>query len=76
MANRTSVKLYKWDEMPKERVTDVISRRVITGDRVMLAHVYLDAGSVVPTHSHENEQVTYILKGALRFWIAPCDCFG
>ena len=35
----------------------------------MLAHVYLQAGSVVPKHSHENEQVTYILEGALRFWI-------
>ena len=69
MPDRSSVTLYKWGEMPKERVTDVISRRVITGDRVMLAHVYLDAGSVVPKHSHENEQVTYILEGALRFWI-------
>jgi len=65
----TSVKHFRWDDMPKESVTDVISRRLITGDRIMLAHVYLDAGSVVPTHSHENEQITYILQGALRFWI-------
>ena len=35
----------------------------------MLAHVYLDAGAVVPRHSHDNEQITYILEGALRFWI-------
>jgi quercetin dioxygenase-like cupin family protein len=68
MAKR-SVKHFRWDDIPKETVTDVISRRLITGDRVMLAHVYLDAGSVVPTHSHENEQMTYILEGALRFWI-------
>ncbi len=69
MGERATVTLYKWAEMPKETVTDAISRRVITGDRVMIAHVYLDAGSVVPKHSHENEQVTYILEGALRFWI-------
>ena len=55
--------------MPKERVTDSISRRLVTGDRMMLAHVYLDKGAIVPKHSHENEQITYILEGALRFWI-------
>jgi quercetin dioxygenase-like cupin family protein len=36
---------------------------------MMLAHVYLTKGSVVPQHSHENEQLTYILEGALHFWI-------
>lgn len=42
---------------------------MITGDRIMLAHVYLDKGCVVPKHSHENEQLTYILEGAMRFWV-------
>jgi quercetin dioxygenase-like cupin family protein len=36
---------------------------------MMLTHVYLDKGAIVPRHSHENEQFTYILEGALRFWI-------
>ena len=58
---------YKWDEMPKEKVTDMLERRLITGDRMMLAHVYLKKGCVVPKHSHENEQLTYILEGALLF---------
>ena len=60
---------YRWDDMPKERVSDLLQRRLITGDRMMLAHVYLDKGCIVPKHSHENEQLTYILQGALRFWI-------
>lgn len=55
--------------MPRETVTPVISRRIITGDGMMIAHVYLKRGAVVPTHSHENEQITYILEGALRFWL-------
>lgn len=55
--------------MPKEVVTDSISRRLITGDDMMLAHVYLDKGAIVPQHSHHNEQLTYIIEGALRFWI-------
>ena len=60
---------HRWDEMPKERVTDLLERRLITGERIMLTHVYLYKGCVVPRHSHENEQFTYILEGALRFWI-------
>jgi quercetin dioxygenase-like cupin family protein len=63
------VRHFRWDDMPKEVVTGSISRRLITGDDMMLAHVYLDKGAVVPKHSHHNEQLTYILEGALRFWI-------
>ena len=69
MPEQTSVKFFRWSDMPKERVTDQISRRLVTGDRMMLAHVYLDKGSIVPKHSHENEQLTWILEGALHFWI-------
>lgn len=53
--------------MEKERVNDMLDRRLITGERMMLAHVYLKKGCIVPKHSHENEQITYILEGALRF---------
>lgn len=58
---------YRWDDMPRERVTDMLDRKLITGDRMMLAHVYLKKGCIVPKHSHDNEQLTYILEGALRF---------
>jgi quercetin dioxygenase-like cupin family protein len=60
---------HRWDEMEKEAVTEAIARRIINGDRMMLTHVYLNKGAIVPQHSHENEQFTYILEGALRFWI-------
>jgi quercetin dioxygenase-like cupin family protein len=55
--------------MRKERVSDMLERRLITGDRMMLAHVYLKKGCIVPKHSHDNEQLTYILEGALKFWV-------
>ena len=58
---------FRWDDMEKERVTDMLDRRLITGDRMMLAHVYLKKGCIVPKHSHENEQISYILEGALLF---------
>ena len=64
-----SVTHHRWDDVPKERLSDVLERRLITGDRMMLAHVYLKKGGIVPRHSHENEQITYILEGGLRFWI-------
>lgn len=55
--------------MPRERVSEQLERRLITGERMMLAHVYLEKGCIVPQHSHANEQLTYILSGALKFWI-------
>jgi quercetin dioxygenase-like cupin family protein len=58
---------YRWDDIPKEKVSDKLDRRLITGERMMLAHVYLKKGCIVPKHQHENEQLTYILEGALRF---------
>jgi quercetin dioxygenase-like cupin family protein len=69
MPSTPAVRLYRWDDLPREQVTNHLSRRVITGAEIMIAHVYIDKGGIVPKHSHFNEQVTYILEGALRFWI-------
>ena len=69
MSDAASVRHFRWTDLPEERVTDTISRRLITGDDMMIAHVYLKKGALVPQHSHHNEQLTYILSGALHFWI-------
>jgi quercetin dioxygenase-like cupin family protein len=69
MTKRDRVTFYRWEEMPKEKVSPMLERRLITGERTMLAHVYLKKGCVVPRHQHENEQLTYILDGGLKFWI-------
>jgi quercetin dioxygenase-like cupin family protein len=71
MSKPPAVTHHRWNDMPRQRVTDVIDRRVITGERMMLAHVYIKKGGIVPRHSHDNEQLTYILEGALRFSIGP-----
>ena len=60
---------YRWEDMPKEALKPDLARRLISTERMMLAHVYLDKGCIVPKHSHENEQLTYILEGTLRFWL-------
>lgn len=67
--SRSCVTLTRWESLPRERVNDKLERRLITGDRMMLAHVYLAKGCIVPRHKHENEQLTYILEGKLHFWI-------
>jgi quercetin dioxygenase-like cupin family protein len=59
--------LHAWEKMPRERLTDKLERRIITADRMMITHVYLKKGCIVPRHHHDNEQITYILDGALRF---------
>ena len=51
----------------REELNPFISRSLITGARAMLAHVYLRKGAIVPMHSHDNEQITYLLEGALKF---------
>ncbi|HET7746463.1 MAG TPA: cupin domain-containing protein [Vicinamibacteria bacterium] len=65
----TNVRFYRWDDMPRERLNDKLERRLVTGERAMLAHVYLKKGCVVPVHHHENEQLTYVLEGALKLWV-------
>ena len=69
MAEHVEVRRFVWEEMEKEKVTDVIYRRVISGARAMVAQIYLEKGAIVPTHSHENEQITFLLEGALKFWL-------
>jgi quercetin dioxygenase-like cupin family protein len=62
-----TVRQYRWEDIPHEQVTDEITRKVISGEREMMATVYLKRGAIVPTHDHESEQMTYVLEGALAF---------
>ena len=64
-----TVSLYRWDELALEKVTEMISRKIVTGEREMLAQIYLKKGAIVPMHNHESEQMTYVLQGALKFLI-------
>jgi quercetin dioxygenase-like cupin family protein len=60
-------RLHRWDEIALEKVTELISRKVVTGTREMIAQIYLKKGALVPMHRHESEQLTYVLQGAMRF---------
>lgn len=59
-------RLHRWDEIALEKITEMISRKIVAGDHQTLAHVYLKRGAMVPMHDHDSEQMTYVLQGALR----------
>ena len=74
MAATDAVTLHTWDETPLETLSPLLDRRLITGEHVMLAHIHLKKGCVVPLHHHVNEQFSYVVDGALKFWIGSDIC--
>jgi quercetin dioxygenase-like cupin family protein len=61
------MQLFSWEQVNTEVMNANIRRKVITGERAMIAQVFIAKGGVVPTHHHESEQLTYIMEGALEF---------
>jgi quercetin dioxygenase-like cupin family protein len=57
---------FRWTDVPEEQVNADLTRRLISGDRVMIASVELRRGCIVPKHAHVHEQVSYVLDGHLR----------
>jgi quercetin dioxygenase-like cupin family protein len=62
-------RLHRWDEIALEKITEMVSQKIICGEREMMAQIYLKRGALVPIHSHESEQMTYVLQGALRLLV-------
>jgi quercetin dioxygenase-like cupin family protein len=67
------MKVVHWDELEWEKVTDTISRKIITGANEMAAQVYIKQGGIVPEHSHVSEQISYVLEGSLLFTIGGVE---
>ena len=65
-----TVRVHRWDEIALEKITEMISQKIVAGEREMLAQIYLKRGALVPMHSHESEQMTYILQGSLKVVVA------
>ena len=67
--SKPQFQLVPWRSVELEDLNPLLQRHFIVGQNIMLARVLLKKGCIVPEHSHHNEQVTYILDGALKFWI-------
>jgi quercetin dioxygenase-like cupin family protein len=69
MSTSTEPKHIAWKNVEREQLNPLIDREMVVGGKIMLARVLLKKGAHVPMHNHHNEQVTYILEGALKFSI-------
>ena len=69
MSEKSECKYIPWKNVEHEKLNDLIDREMVVGNKLMLARVFLKKGAHVPEHHHHNEQVTYILEGALKFAI-------
>jgi len=68
-AARSVHKYIPWHTIALEDLNPLLQRQFVVGEEIMLARVLLKKGCIVPEHSHPNEQLTYIVEGALKFWI-------
>src|SRR5215469_13884329 len=66
---KAELKYLPWSRVELEDLNPMLQRQLVVGQNIMLARVLLKKGCIVPLHSHHNEQITYILEGALKFWI-------
>jgi quercetin dioxygenase-like cupin family protein len=62
-----------FNEMPVDHLNPLLDRQFVHGAQGMLARLLLRKGCIVPEHSHANEQITYILEGALKFVLGGSD---
>ena len=69
MSAASKLKYTAWKNVEREQLNPLIDREMVVGDKIMLARVLMKKGAHVPLHQHHNEQVTYILEGALKFSI-------
>jgi unsaturated pyranuronate lyase len=69
VAKRAELKHLRWEEVELETLNPLLQRQLVVGHNVMLTRVLLKKGCIIPEHSHVNEQLSYILEGALKFWI-------
>ena len=62
------VEKINWDTVPEEQVNPSMKRRIITGEKMMIARMNFKDGFVVPLHHHVHEQITQVVSGSMRFW--------
>ena len=67
MADEKQLQYSGFDSIPVDHLNPLIDRQFVYGERAMLARLVLRKGAIVPEHSHENEQITYVLEGCLLY---------
>jgi quercetin dioxygenase-like cupin family protein len=65
---RKMLKKITWDDVPSEEVAPGMQRKIVSGEKLMIAKMKFRDGFRVPLHSHENEQITHVICGTIRLW--------
>lgn len=73
MAGAEDATVHRWEDLPKDVPMDKLDRRRIIGERFMVSDVFLHAGCIVPSHSHENEQMAMVMSGRVKFGLGEGD---
>jgi quercetin dioxygenase-like cupin family protein len=63
----TEPTLYNWSNIEQEQLNPLLQRQFVTGAQAMLSRITLTKGCVIPTHSHHNEQISFVLQGSMVF---------
>jgi quercetin dioxygenase-like cupin family protein len=63
------LKHFRWNDVELEKLNPLLDRQLVVGEQIMVARVLMKKGCIVPQHRHTNEQVSYVLEGALKFWL-------
>ena len=67
------VTLFRWDELALDKVTEMVSRKTVSGADLTLTQAYFKKGAIVPLHRHDGERLIYVLQGALRTQVGAAD---
>jgi quercetin dioxygenase-like cupin family protein len=69
MIQYRAMKLHNWNQMDAERLNPLLFRKAIHARNMTVVQIELRKYAIVPEHSHENEQITMLQRGALRFFM-------
>jgi quercetin dioxygenase-like cupin family protein len=69
----TAPRRHRWDEIPLEKITEMVARKTVTGVARTVVQMYLKKGAIVHRHLHTGEQMIYVLQGALRMRVGDAD---
>ena len=58
---------HEWDAIEPDHPADKASRRLIRGERMMVARFVLEEGFDMEPHVHHNEQISVVVEGRLLF---------
>ena len=61
--------LVNLDDLPELEIAKGVLMHAVTAQTMTVAHVTLSAGSLLPEHSHPNEQVVNVVKGELELTV-------